>query len=266
MYGEPQCDIIGPRLVPNRYTPVLVIDDERQIRRFIKIGLELQGYTVTSADTGAAGLEAAVHNLPDVIILDLALPDMSGIEVLQSIRGWSNVPVVVLSIESAQETKVLLLQLGADDYIVKPFGIAELAARCDALLRRSYKSPDKDTIVRTGPLAYDLVSRSVTVGDLLIKLTPKELLLLHVMASHLGLVVTLQQLIEETSGGEQGGGGSFSAGVQSVRSLVQGLRRKIELDPSRPMLLMTETGGYRLERLDPNQGSRQESEPFRRAG
>jgi two-component system, OmpR family, KDP operon response regulator KdpE len=190
---------------------------------------------------------------------------MSGIEVLQSIRGWSKVPVIVLSIESAEEKKVLLLQLGADDYIVKPFGIAELAARCEAVLRRSYKSPDKDTIVRTGPLTYDLVSRSVTVGDLLIKLTPKELLLLHVMASHLGLVVTLQQLIEETSGGEQGGGGSFSAGVQSVRSLVQGLRRKIELDPSRPMLLMTETGGYRLERLDPKQGSRHESEPFRRA-
>jgi two-component system KDP operon response regulator KdpE len=163
---------------------------------------------------------------------------MSGIEVLQSIRGWSNVPVIVLSIESAEEKKVLLLQLGADDYIVKPFGIAELAARCEAVLRRSYKSPDKDPIVRTGPLKYDLVSRSVTVGDLLIKLTPRELLLLHVMASHLGLVVTLQQLIEETSGGEQGGGGSFSAGVQSVRSLVQGLRRKIELDPSRPMLLM----------------------------
>jgi two-component system, OmpR family, KDP operon response regulator KdpE len=245
---------------------VLVIDDESQIRRFVKIGLELQGYTVTSADTGAAGLEAAVHNLPDVIILDLALPDMSGIEVLQSIRGRSNVPVIVLSIESAEETKVLLLQLGADDYIVKPFGIAELAARCEAALRRFYKSPDKDPIVRTGPLAYDLVSRSVTVGDLLIKLTPRELLLLHVMASHLGLVVTLQQLIEETSGGEQGGGVNFSAGVQSVRTLVRGLRQKIELDPSRPTLLMTETGGYRLERLDPKRGARHESEPFRRAG
>jgi two-component system, OmpR family, KDP operon response regulator KdpE len=245
---------------------VLVIDDESQIRRFVKIGLELQGYTVTCADTGAAGLEAAVHNLPDVIILDLALPDIGGIEVLQSVRGRSDVPVIVLSIETAEETKVLLLQLGADDYIVKPFGIAELAARCEAVLRRSYKSPDKDPIVRTGPLKYDLVLRSVTVGDLLIKLTPRELLLLHVMASHLGLIVTLQQLIEETSGGEQICGGSFSAGVQSVRTLVRGLRQKIELNPNRPMLLMTETGGYRLERLDPNQGSRHESEPFRRAG
>jgi two-component system KDP operon response regulator KdpE len=223
---------------------VLVIDDESQIRRFVKVGLELQGYTVTSADTGAAGLGAAVHVLPDVIILDLALPDMSGIEVLQSIREWSNVPVIVLSMESAEEKKVLLLRLGADDYVVKPFGIAELAARCEAALRRSYKSPEKNPIGRTGPLAYDFVSRSVTVGDLLIALTAKESQLLHVLASHLGLVVTHQELIDETSRGEQGGS------LQSLRSLMRGLRQKIELNPSRPVLLMAETGvGYRLERL-----------------
>jgi two-component system, OmpR family, KDP operon response regulator KdpE len=223
---------------------VLVIDDERQIGRFVKAGLELQGYTVTSVNTGAAGVKAAAHVLPDLIILDLALPDMSGVEVLQSIRGWSDVPVIVLSIESAEETKVLLLQLGADDYIVKPFGIAELAARCEAALRRSYKGPDKDPIVRTGPLTIDFVSRSVTVGDLLILLTGKELRLLHILASHLGLLVTHQQLIEEISEGDRGGN------LRSLRLLVRGLRQKIELDPYRPVLLTTETGvGYRLERL-----------------
>jgi two-component system KDP operon response regulator KdpE len=223
---------------------VLVIDDERQIGRFVKAGLELQGYTVTSVNTGAAGISAAAQILPDVIILDLGLPDMNGIEVLQSIRAWSDVPVIVLSIESEEETKVLLLQRGADDYVVKPFGIAELAARCMAALRRSYKGPDKDPIVRTGPLTIDFVSRSVTVGDMLVPLTGMELRLLHVLASHLGLLVTHQQLIEEFSEGGRGGN------LRCLRLLVRGLRQKIELDPYRPVLLITETGvGYRLERL-----------------
>jgi two-component system, OmpR family, KDP operon response regulator KdpE len=222
---------------------VLVIDDEPQIRRFVSAGLELHGYTVKEADTGAAGLSAAAHMQPDLVVLDLGLPDMSGIEVLESVRAWSNVPVIVLSIESSEEQKVILLKLGADDYIVKPFGIAELAARCEAALRRYHKSADKNPIVRTGSLVVDLVSRSVTIDDDRITLTRKEYRLLHVLASHLGLVVTHQQLIKEVWGRALGDN------VQYLRMLVRKLRQKIEVDPNQPKFLITESGvGYRLER------------------
>jgi two-component system, OmpR family, KDP operon response regulator KdpE len=222
---------------------VLVIDDEPQIRRFVGAGLELHGYTVKEANTGAAGLSAAAHMQPDVIVLDLGLPDMGGIDVLESVRAWSNVPIIVLSIESAEEQKVMLLKLGADDYIVKPFGIAELAARCEAALRRYHKSADKNPIVRSGDLVVDLVSRSVVVGDERIALTRKEYRLLHVLASHLGLVVTHQQLIKEIWGRATGDN------VQYLRMLVRKLRQKIEQDPNQPKYLMTESGvGYRLER------------------
>jgi two-component system, OmpR family, KDP operon response regulator KdpE len=222
---------------------VLVIDDEPQIRRFVGAGLELHGYTVKEANTGAAGLSAAAHMQPDVIVLDLGLPDMGGIEVLESVRAWSNVPIIVLSIEAAEEQKVMLLKLGADDYIVKPLGIAELAARCEAALRRYHKSADKNPIVRSGDLVVDLVSRSVTIGDERITLTRKEYRLLHVLASHLGLVVTHQQLIKEIWGRATGDN------VQYLRMLVRKLRQKVERDPNQPKYLMTESGvGYRLER------------------
>jgi two-component system KDP operon response regulator KdpE len=222
---------------------VLVIDDEPQIRRFVGAGLELHGYTVKEANTGAAGLSAAAHMQPDVIVLDLGLPDMGGIEVLESVRAWSNVPIIVLSIEAAEEQKVMLLKLGADDYIVKPFGIAELAARCEAALRRYHKSADKNPIVRSGDLVVDLVSRSVMIGDERITLTRKEYRLLHVLASHLGLVVTHQQLIKEIWGRATGDN------VQYLRMLVRKLRQKVERDPNQPKYLMTESGvGYRLER------------------
>jgi two-component system KDP operon response regulator KdpE len=223
---------------------VLVIDDEPQIRRFVSAGLELHGFSVKEAGTGAAGLNTAAHMQPDVIVLDLGLPDMSGIEVLESVRAWSNVPVIVLSIEAAEEQKVMLLKLGADDYIVKPFGIAELAARCEAALRRYHKSADKNPIVRTGPLMIDLVSRSVMLGEERITLTRKEYRLLHILASHLGLVVTHQQLIKDIWGRSQGDN------VQYLRMLVRKLRQKIEVDSNQPKFLMTESGvGYRLERI-----------------
>jgi two-component system, OmpR family, KDP operon response regulator KdpE len=180
---------------------------------------------------------------PDVIVLDLGLPDMGGIEVLESIRAWSNVPIIVLSIDSAEEQKVMLLKLGADDYVVKPFGIAELAARCEAALRRYHKSIDKSPIVRTGELVVDLVSRSVTLGEERITLTRKEYRLLHVLASYIGLVVTHHQLIKEiwdTAPAEN---------VQYLRMFVRKLRQKIEVDPNQPKYLITESGvGYRLER------------------
>jgi two-component system, OmpR family, KDP operon response regulator KdpE len=225
---------------------VLVIDDESQIRRFISVGLELHGYAVREADSGAIGLNAVVHIQPDLIILDLVMPDMNGVEVLETIRSWSNVPVIVVSIQSDEDMKVHVLKTGADDYVVKPFGIAELAARCEAALRRYHKSADKNPVVNTGGLAVDLVSRSVILDGKRIALTRKEYGLLHVLASHVGLVVTHIQLIKEIWGN------SSPDNIQHLRMLVRKVRQKLEDDPSQPKLLLSESGvGYRLERIAP---------------
>jgi two-component system, OmpR family, KDP operon response regulator KdpE len=222
---------------------VLVIDDESQIRRFVSAGLELHGYSVREAKNGSAGLNALANIRPDLILLDIALPDMSGIELLQTMRCWSNIPVIVLSVEADEEQKVQLLKSGADDYMTKPFGIAELAARCEAALRRYHKAADKDSVVRTGPLTFDLASRVATLEGKHISLTRKEYRLLHVLASHLGLVITHDQLIKDIWGD------SAPDNVQYLRTLVRQLRQKLEVDPSRPKLLVSESGiGYRLHR------------------
>jgi two-component system, OmpR family, KDP operon response regulator KdpE len=229
--------------MPKSANSVLVIDDEPQIRRLVSTGLELHGFAVKAADSGAVGLSTAAQMQPDVIILDLGLPDMSGIEVLESVRAWSNVPVIVLSINSDVEHKVLLLKIGADDYVVKPFGIAELAARCEAALRRYHKSADKSPIVQTGALFVDLVSRSVSLGEERVTLTRKEYQLLHVLAAHLGLVVTHEQLFKEIWGK------TSPYNLQYLRALTRHVRQKIEPDPTQPKFLITESGvGYRLER------------------
>jgi two-component system, OmpR family, KDP operon response regulator KdpE len=222
---------------------IVVIDDEPQIRRFVKAGLELYGYSVSEAENGSKGLNAVAHSRPDLIILDLGLPDMGGVEVLNTIRSWSNVPVIILSVQIDEEQKVHLLRSGADDYMTKPFGIAELAARCEAALRRYHKAVDKDPVVRTGPLTVDLVSRAVTLDGRHITLTRKEYRLLHLLASHLGLVMTHNQLIKDIWGN------SSPDNVQYLRTLVRKLRQKLEADPSQPKLLISESGvGYRLER------------------
>ena len=218
-----------------------MIDDEPQIRRFVAAGLELYDYSVSEAEKGATGLNAAAHTRPDLIILDLVLPDISGFEVLKTIRSWSNVPVIVLSIEADEEQKVLLLRGGADDYVTKPFAIGELAARCEAALRRYHKAVDKDPVVRTGPLTVDLVTRAVTLHGQHIALTRKEYHLLHLLASHLGLVITHNQLIKSLWGN------SSPDNIQYLRTLVRQLRQKLEANPSQPKLLISESGvGYRL--------------------
>jgi two-component system, OmpR family, KDP operon response regulator KdpE len=222
---------------------ILIIDDEPQIRRFVKAGLELYGYSISDAQNGSMGLNAVAQSRPDLIILDLGLPDMSGLEVLNTIRSWSNVPVIVLSVQFDEEQKVHLLRSGADDYVVKPFGLAELAARCEAALRRYHKAIDKDPVVRTGPLTVDLVSREVTLDGRYIGLTRKEYRLLHLLASHLGLVITHDQLMKDIWGN------ATPENVQYLRTLVRKLRQKLEVDPSQPKLLISESGvGYRLER------------------
>jgi two-component system, OmpR family, KDP operon response regulator KdpE len=222
-------------------TNVLVIDDEAPIRRFLRAGFELHGFTVIEAENAATGLKAATMSAVDLIILDLNLPDLEGSEVLERIRSWSNIPVIVLSIHADEHEKVRLLRLGADDYVVKPFGISELLARADAALRRHLRSTNRDPVVRAGALAIDLVSRVVTLDRKRIQLTRKEYTLLHGLATHVGLVVTHQQLIREIWGGQAGN-------IQYLRILVRKLRQKVEADPTRPLLIVSESGvGYRLD-------------------
>ena len=222
---------------------VLLIDDEPKIRRFLRAGFELHGgFTVQEAENAAEGLRTATFNAPDLIILDLALPDRRGSEVLELIRSWSNVPIIVLSVESNEEEKVRLLELGADDYVVKPFGIAELIARSQAALRRYFKSASENPVVTAGPLSIDLVNRTVLLNNGQIKLTRKQYRLLHVLATHVGLVVTHDKLLEEIWSN------SVRKNIQYLRILVRDLRQIIEADPDHPRLLITESGvGYRLQ-------------------
>src|SRR6202795_4001898 len=143
---------------------VLLIEDESKIRRFLRAGFELQGFSVIEAENGGDGLKAATFSSPDLIILDLALPDLHGTEVLEGLRSWSNVPIIILSVVSSEDEKVRLLQAGADDYVVKPFGMAELLARGEAALRRYFKTATESPVVVAGPLSVDLVSRTVSLN------------------------------------------------------------------------------------------------------
>jgi len=221
---------------------VLLIEDEAKIRRFLRAGFELQGYSVIEAENAADGLRVATFSTPDLIILDLALPDLHGSEVLERIRSWSNVPIIILSVVSSEDEKVRLLQAGADDYVVKPFGMAELLARSEAALRRYFKSETESPVVVAGPLSVDLVARTVSLNQRPIRLTRKEYRLLHILATHVGLVVTHDQLLKDIWSGSQ------RDNIQYLRILVRKLRQKIETDPNRPRLLVTESGvGYRLQ-------------------
>jgi two-component system, OmpR family, KDP operon response regulator KdpE len=221
---------------------VLLIEDEPKIRRFLRAGFEIHGFSVLEAESAADGLKTATFNAPDLVILDLALPDLHGMEVLERIRSWSNVPVIILSVVSNEEEKVRLLQAGADDYVVKPFGMAELLARSEAALRRYFKSATENPVVVAGPLSIDLVSRTVSVDKTQIRLTRKEYRLLHILATHIGLVVTHDHLLKEIWSGNQ------RDNIQYLRILVRKLRQKIESDPNNPRLLVTESGvGYRLQ-------------------
>jgi two-component system KDP operon response regulator KdpE len=226
---------------------VLLIEDEPRIRRFLRAGFELNGFSVLEAENAVDGLKAATFGTPDLIVLDLNLPDLHGTEVLDRLRSWSNVPIIILSVVSGEDDKVRLLQSGADDYVVKPFGMAELLARSEAALRRYFKSATENPVVVAGALSVDLASRSVALNRSPIKLTRKEYRLLHILAIHVGLVVTHDQLLREIWTGNQ------RENIQYLRILVRKLRQKIETDPDHPRLLVTESGvGYRLQnRFEP---------------
>jgi two-component system KDP operon response regulator KdpE len=219
----------------------LIVDDEVQIRRFLRAGLELDGFVVEEAENGAEALKLATLKPPDIVILDLGLPDMDGSEVLERLRGWSTVPVIVLSVRSSEAEKVRLLQQGADDYVVKPFGMAELLARAHAALRRYERASAGEPVVRIGPLAIDLAARIVTVDGARIMLTPKEYRLLQILAQHAGNVVTHQFLLKEIWGSPH------LHDTHYLRIFVRKIRQKIETNPTQPRMLLTELGvGYRL--------------------
>lgn len=226
----------------NRQSPIaLVVDDEVQIRRFLRAGFELEEFVVHDAATGAEGLRIATLKVVDIIIVDLGLPDMDGAELVQRVRSWSTVPIIVLSVRSSEEEKVRLLELGADDYVVKPFGMAELLARARAAMRRHTRGTIGEPVVKAGPLAIDLARRVVSLDGSEVQLSPKEYRLLQVLAQHAGNVVTHQHLLKEVWGLTHVNDGHY------LRILVRKIRSKIERDPTQPRLLTTELGvGYRL--------------------
>jgi two-component system KDP operon response regulator KdpE len=221
---------------------VLVIDDEIQIRRFLRTGFELNGFVVHEAGTGAEGIRAATLRPIDIVIVDLGLPDMDGSEVVERIRSWSTVPIIVLSVRSTEAQKVRLLELGADDYVVKPFGIAELLARVKVALRRQSRAASGEPAVTVGPLTIDLAARAVTLNGARLTLTPKEYRLLQVLAQHAGNVVTHQHLLKEVWGS------IHMQDTHYLRIFVRKLRQKIEPNADSPKILATELGvGYRLD-------------------
>ncbi|HYC13885.1 MAG TPA: response regulator [Stellaceae bacterium] len=224
---------------------ILVVDDEAAIRRFLRTGLGEQGYEVLEAETAQAGIESAAREKPDLLILDLGLPDLDGLEVLQQIRRTSLVPVVVLSVRADEKGKVAALDLGADDYVTKPFGMDELVARVRTALRHRLQEQGEAPIFRCGDLAVDLVRRLVTLKGKDVKLSAREYDLLRILVMHAGKVLTHQFILREVWGP------AHAEDVQYLRVYVRTLREKLEEDPTRPRYLLTETGvGYRLKEGD----------------
>jgi two-component system KDP operon response regulator KdpE len=219
----------------------LIIDDEIQIRRFLRAGFEIEGFSVVEAENAEAGLRMATLRPVDLVVVDLGLPDLDGAVIVERIRSWSTVPIIVLSVRSGEEEKVRLLELGADDYVVKPFGMAELLARARAALRRQARGSGGEPAVRIGRLLVDLAARAVSVDGVRLQLSPKEYRLIQVLAQHAGNVVTHQHLLKEIWGVKHVHDAHY------LRIFVRKLRRKIEKDPTRPSILVTELGvGYRL--------------------
>ena len=222
---------------------VLVIDDEPPIRRLLKMGLGTRGYEILEAGNGKAALEMLAQS-PALVILDLGLPDMAGHDLLRTIRARDEqVPIVVLSSRDDEAGKVMALDLGADDYLTKPFGMDELLARMRAALRHQLQVQGERPLFRSGDLSVDLVRRIVKRGDMDVKLSPKEYELLRVLVQHAGKVLTHRFLLKELW--------DELTDAQYLRVYVRQLRQKIETDPERPQLLLTETGiGYRLRAMD----------------
>ncbi|MDI3418753.1 response regulator [Streptomyces luteolus] len=228
-------------------TRVLVVDDEPQIVRALVINLKARKYEVDSAADGATALQVAADRHPDVVVLDLGLPDMDGVDVIKGLRGWTRVPILVLSARHSSDEKVEALDAGADDYVTKPFGMDELLARLRAAVRRAEPATDGTgehaAIVEAGDFTVDLAAKKVHRGDRDVRLTPTEWHLLEVLVHNTGRLVSQKQLLQEVWGP------SYGTETNYLRVYMAQLRRKLEADPSHPKHFITEPGmGYRFER------------------
>lgn len=219
---------------------VLVVDDERPIRRFLRVALGSAGYAVVEADSVRSALEQAAATRPDLVILDLGLPDGDGVDVIRRLREWTEIPIIVLSVRGQESDKIQALDAGADDYLTKPFGTGELLARLRAALRRMARAPD-DPVIQVGDLVIDLARRRVTVGGREVHLTGTEYALLRTLALHAGKVLTHKQLLRAVWGP------GYEGESHLLRVNMSNLRRKVEPNPLKPQYLITEPGvGYRL--------------------
>lgn len=228
----------------NNARTILVVDDEKQIRRFLRTGLSVHGFEVIEAESGAEALQQASTKAPDLVVLDLQLGDMDGLEVLQRLREWSWLPVLILSVRNREIEKVKALELGADDYITKPFGVAEFIARVNALLRRIPEAASQP-VFAVGDLSIDIARRQVMLSGNELHLSPKEYALLQYLARHAGKVVTHEQMLSEIWGADH------VENAHYLRIFMRKLRQKIERDPTQPRYIVTETGvGYRLRVQD----------------
>lgn len=222
---------------------ILVVDDERPIRRFLNASLS-GAYTVLEAATGEEALSMAASGRPDAILLDLGLPDMDGVDLTHRLREWTQIPIIVISIRDNEEDKITALDAGADDYLIKPFGVGELMARLRVVLRRT-SVPEKELVFHADHLSVDLTRREVTIAGRIASLTPTEYDILRVLINNAGKVLTHQQLIHLVWGN------NYEADSHLLRVNISNLRRKIEPDPSRPRFVMTEPGvGYRLRTIE----------------
>src|SRR5262245_61162780 len=228
---------------------VLAVDDEPQLLRALITNLKARGYDVDAATTGEIALEMAARHHPDVVVLDLGLPAMSGIEVIHGLRGWTEVPIIVLSARDAERDKIAALDAGADDYVTKPFGMGELLARVRAALRRGGPVPD-EAVVTTPDFTVDFAAKRIERDGADVKLTPTEWHLVEVLVRNEGKLVGQRQLLQEVWGPEYGTETNY------LRVHMAHIRRKLEPDPSRPRYFITEAGmGYRFVGTQPEPGS-----------
>ncbi len=221
---------------------VLVIEDDPPIRHFLRISLQAQSYRYIEAETARDGLLAATAQSPDVIILDLGLPDMDGVDLVRQIRSWSILPIIVISARGKEQDKIIALDAGADDYLTKPFGIGELTARLRAALRRRASQSDTgEPVFVVGALRVDRATRSVSINQRPLHLTPNEYRLLAILVEHAGKVLTHRQLLKEVWGPQA------TEETHYLRVYINQLRQKLEAQPAQPRYLLTEPGvGYRL--------------------
>jgi two-component system, OmpR family, KDP operon response regulator KdpE len=222
-------------------TTILTVDDDPHVVRSLRAALESHGYQVRAAPSGASALEACASERPDVVLLDLAMPGLDGVDVCRRLRSWSQIPILVLSARVQEAEKVRALDAGADDYVTKPFGTEELLARIRAALRREQARRDEDPVIRAGPLTIDLLARRVEVNGQEVHLTPTEYELLRVLTSNSDRVLTHRHLLRAALGPE------YEDALENLRTFIAQLRRKIESQPSRPRWIVTEPGvGYRF--------------------